>query len=99
MADFYTTFVKGLPRDEWGHPVLPKPEKLKRREYETRLTTLQIELAKMQQWTRTHGERVLMLFEGRLIVHASTKRGDAQLAQPVPDRSRGFPSRTVLAHR
>jgi polyphosphate kinase 2 len=65
MADFYTAFVEGLPRDEWGHPVLPKPEKLKRRAYETRLTTLQIELVKMQQWARTHGERVLLLFEGR----------------------------------
>ena len=33
MDDFYTTFLRTLPRDEWGHPVLPTPEKIRRREY------------------------------------------------------------------
>ena len=28
MEDFYATFVGELPRDEWGHPVLPTPEKI-----------------------------------------------------------------------
>jgi polyphosphate kinase len=65
MEDFYATFVRELPRDEWGHPVLPAPEKMKRREYATSLLTLQIELVKMQQWARATGERVLLLFEGR----------------------------------
>jgi polyphosphate kinase 2 len=65
MDDFYTTFVRELPVDEWGHPVLPKPEKLKHGEYVARLLTLQIELVKMQQWARATGERVLLLFEGR----------------------------------
>ena len=65
MEDFYTTFVGELPRDEWGHPVLPTPEKITRREYATSLLTLQIELVKMQQWARANGERVLLLFEGR----------------------------------
>jgi len=36
-----------------------------RREYEDRLRVLQIELVKLQQWVRTNGERVLLLFEAR----------------------------------
>ena len=54
MEDFYATFVRELPRDEWGHPVLPTPEKIRRREYGTSLLTLQIELVKMQQWVRAN---------------------------------------------
>jgi polyphosphate kinase 2 len=65
MDDFYTTFLRGLPRDEWGHPVLPTPDKIRRREYADRLLSLQIELVKMQQWVRAQGERVVLLFEGR----------------------------------
>ena len=65
MDDFYTKLVRELPVDEWGHPVLPKPERLTRREYASRLLVLQIELVKMQQWARANGERVLLLFEGR----------------------------------
>ena len=33
MDDFYTEFLQELPLDEWGHPVLPMPEKLGRKEY------------------------------------------------------------------
>ena len=65
MDDFYTTFLRDLPRDEWGHPILPTPDKIRRREYADRLLALQIELVKMQQWVRENGERVLLLFEGR----------------------------------
>ena len=65
MDDFYTEFLQELPLDEWGHPVLPMPEKLGRKEYSRRLLQLQIELVKMQTWARTNGERVLILFEGR----------------------------------
>jgi polyphosphate kinase 2 len=65
MDDFYTSFLRDLPRDEWGHPILPTPDKIRRREYAERLLTLQIELVKMQQWVRAHGERVLVLVEGR----------------------------------
>jgi polyphosphate kinase len=65
VDDFYTTFLRELPCDEWGHPVLPTPEKIRRREYAERLLALQVELVKMQQWARATGERVLLLFEGR----------------------------------
>ena len=53
VDDFYTEYLQELPLDEWGHPVLPMPEKLSRREYEKRLLNLQIELVKMQTWART----------------------------------------------
>ena len=65
MDDFYTSFLRELPRDEWGHPELPTPEGITRHEYAADLLALQIELVKMQQWARANGERVLLLFEGR----------------------------------
>ena len=65
MDDFYTTFLSTLERDEWGHPILPTPTRLKRRAYEGELLDLQIELVKMQSWVRLTGQRVLFLFEGR----------------------------------
>jgi polyphosphate kinase 2 len=65
VDDFYTEFLQELPVDEWGHPVLPMPEKIRRKEYERHLLLLQIELVKMQTWARTNGERILLLFEGR----------------------------------
>ena len=43
MDDFYTEFLQELPADEWGHPVLPMPEKIRRKEYERRLLLLQID--------------------------------------------------------
>jgi polyphosphate kinase 2 len=54
-----------VPRDKWGHPILPIPENIKRKEYEQELLALQIELVKMQSWARANDERVLVLFEGR----------------------------------
>jgi polyphosphate kinase 2 len=42
-----------------------KPVKLDRREYEDTKAQLQIELLKMQNWVRSTGERVVILFEGR----------------------------------
>ena len=66
MSDaFYATFLESLDLDPWGHPELPMPENVSRQAYESRLRELQIELVKMQQWVRTNGERVLVLFEGR----------------------------------
>jgi polyphosphate kinase 2 len=97
--DFYATFLAGLARDQWGHPVLPTPERVKRRQYATTLRALQIELVKMQQWTRANGERVLLLFEGR---DTAGKGGTIQrmrehmnpryarhVALPVPNETEG----------
>jgi len=42
-----------------------KPVKLDRRDYEDTKAQLQIELLKMQNWVRSTGERIVILFEGR----------------------------------
>jgi polyphosphate kinase 2 len=57
--------MSDLPRDKWGHPILPTPENVSREEYERELLPLQIELVKMQSWARAENERVLVIFEGR----------------------------------
>ena len=43
----------------------PPPSRLSRSEYEVLKAGLQIELLKMQNWVKTTGERVVILFEGR----------------------------------
>ena len=40
-------------------------EPLKRKEYEKELRTLQVELCALQEWVKEHGERVIVVFEGR----------------------------------
>jgi polyphosphate kinase 2 len=57
--------MEDVPRDKWGHPILPVPDDIPRKEYERELLALQVELVKMQSWARAKGERVLVLFEGR----------------------------------
>ena len=43
----------------------PYPDKISRKEYEKTKAELQVELLKAQEWVRTSGEKVLVLFEGR----------------------------------
>ena len=59
------TLLSEVPRDKWGHPILPVPENMSRKEYERELLALQIELVKMQTWAREENQRVLVVFEGR----------------------------------
>jgi polyphosphate kinase 2 len=40
-------------------------ERLKRKQYEKALRELQVELCALQEWVKEHGERVIVLFEGR----------------------------------
>ena len=40
-------------------------EPLKRTEYEKELRALQVELCALQEWVKEHGERVIVVFEGR----------------------------------
>jgi polyphosphate kinase len=42
-----------------------KPAKVSRKVYEAELFRLQIELVKMQEWTKTTGARIVVIFEGR----------------------------------
>jgi polyphosphate kinase 2 len=44
---------------------LPYPERMPRKEYDRQLQGLQVELLKMQKWIIEHGERLVLLFEGR----------------------------------
>jgi polyphosphate kinase 2 len=62
---FYQASLREVPRDKWGHPILPMPERIRRKKYEKHLLGLQIELVKMQAWARAEDQRVLVLFEGR----------------------------------
>jgi polyphosphate kinase 2 len=41
------------------------PAKLKRKEYESELTKLHVELVKLQEWTKATGAKICIVFEGR----------------------------------
>ena len=43
----------------------PYPARMRRQEYETLKTSLQIELLKVQKWVKGTGQRIVTLFEGR----------------------------------
>ncbi|MEK6707171.1 MAG: polyphosphate kinase 2, partial [Bdellovibrionota bacterium] len=43
----------------------PMPKKMKSKEYEENKEGLQIELLKMQNWVKKHGEKIVVIFEGR----------------------------------
>jgi len=47
-----------------GHNAAP-PAKLDKKEYESELFKLQIELVKLQEWVKATGARIVILFEGR----------------------------------
>jgi polyphosphate kinase len=61
----YEDAFSEMREDKWGHPILPKPPKIGRHEYEDELLALQVELVKMQTWVRAENQRVLIVFEGR----------------------------------
>ena len=42
-----------------------KPEKMKRKEYDRELRRLQVELVALQEWVKTTGTKVCIVFEGR----------------------------------
>ena len=46
-------------------PEYPYEDRMKRREYETAMSALQIELVKAQAWIKESGARVAVVFEGR----------------------------------
>jgi len=43
----------------------PNPEKLKRGKYEKKLLELQAELCALQEWVKSTGQRIIIVFEGR----------------------------------
>ena len=54
----------GRPVDTWREGY-PYPERMPRQEYEREKRLLQIELLKLQNWIKSSGERLVVLFEGR----------------------------------
>src|SRR5260370_42404489 len=48
-----------------GHAGTPASRKLSRKDFETELEHLQIELVKLQEWVRTSGAKGCVVFEGR----------------------------------
>ena len=57
------------PAEVWDSPPHDEPagpgRKLSTKDYQAALATLQIELAKLQEWVRVRGLKVVVLFEGR----------------------------------
>lgn len=51
--------------DDWRMGGYPYKERLKRKHYEKEKYTLQIELLKLQQHIKKHGQKLIVLFEGR----------------------------------
>ncbi len=49
----------------WVDPPFPYDEKMKRKQYEKLLVKLQIELLKVQYWTKETGQKIIVVFEGR----------------------------------
>ena len=52
-------------KDDILSPSYPYPEEMGRKEYERQMEALQIELVKLQAWTKDTGARVAIVFEGR----------------------------------
>ena len=48
----------------WSRPA-PRPRKLKRKDYEKELRKLQSELCDLQDWVKSTGQRIIVVFEGR----------------------------------
>ena len=60
----YLCWKDGRPVDTWREGY-PYPERMWRDAYEPLKRGLQIELLKLQNWTKDSGQRLLILFEGR----------------------------------
>lgn len=57
--------ILDLGKDELLNSDYPHQHKLRRRNYEKDIAKLQIELVKLQAWTKQSGQRIAILFEGR----------------------------------
>ncbi|OUS37145.1 polyphosphate kinase 2 [Rhodobacterales bacterium 56_14_T64] len=57
--------ILDLGNDELLNSDYPHQHKLRRKNYEKDIAKLQIELVKLQAWTKQSGQRIAILFEGR----------------------------------
>ena len=51
--------------DKTRNAISSPPEKLKGKDYARELTRLHVELVKLQEWAKTKGAKICILFEGR----------------------------------
>jgi len=57
--------IEAAEKGDILNPSYPYSERMKRKDYESEMEALQIELVKMQSWVKETGQRVLLIFEGR----------------------------------
>src|SRR5580693_6721339 len=71
----------GRPVDTWREDY-PYPEKMTRAEYEYLKRPLQVELVKLQNWVKSTGQKIVIVFEGRgAAVVALTKPTERERTQ------------------
>src|ERR1700737_2392882 len=54
-----------MPKDKETDEARAASGKISRKEFETELSKLQVELTRLQTWVKAKGERVIVVFEGR----------------------------------
>ena len=57
--------IKEHKKGDILNPDYPHPELMDKQQYETEVDLLQVELVKMQAWSKAKGARIAMVFEGR----------------------------------
>ncbi|WP_324754595.1 polyphosphate kinase 2 [Roseovarius sp. Pro17] len=57
--------IRTADKDDILEPDHPYPARMRRKEYESQLHAMQIELVKLQAWTKASGARIAIVFEGR----------------------------------
>jgi len=88
------------PAADFDNGSYPYDKKMKLSEYETVKHLLQIELLKMQNWVKTTGQRVVVLFEGRdaagkggtikrMMEHLNPRGATVYALEKPTDRERG----------
>ena len=57
--------IRAADKDDILEPDHPYPARMRRKKYESQLHAMQIELVKLQAWTKASGARIAIVFEGR----------------------------------
>lgn len=55
-----------MPKDKETDEARAESGKISRKEFEKELSKLQVELTRLQTWVKAKGERVIVVFEGRI---------------------------------
>lgn len=57
--------IQSAEKNDILEPDYPYPNRMKRKDYDAQLDALQIEMVKLQAWTKASGARIAIIFEGR----------------------------------